>query len=101
MCSATSFTRRWCATGTAIRLACAAPPGSGQPAETVPAFCRDCLAVVPLVRATEGCASCDGGRVIRHSELFDLTLAHIDCDAFYASVEKRDRPELAAKPVIV
>ena len=37
----------------------------------------------------------------RHPELFALTLAHIDCDAFYASVEKRDRPELAAKPVIV
>jgi DNA polymerase-4 len=31
----------------------------------------------------------------------DLTIAHIDCDAFYASVEKRDRPELAARPLIV
>jgi DNA polymerase-4 len=30
-----------------------------------------------------------------------LHIAHIDCDAFYASVEKRDRPELAARPVIV
>jgi DNA polymerase IV len=44
---------------------------------------------------------CGGTRVIAHPELFTLTLAHIDCDAFYASVEKRDRPELAAKPVIV
>ncbi len=36
-----------------------------------------------------------------HRELFELSLAHIDCDAFYASVEKRDNPELANKPVIV
>jgi DNA polymerase-4 len=38
---------------------------------------------------------------VRHAELFDLTVAHLDCDAFYASVEKRDRPELADQPVIV
>jgi DNA polymerase IV len=38
---------------------------------------------------------------VRHDELFALHIAHIDCDAFYASVEKRDRPELAARPVIV
>jgi DNA polymerase IV len=38
---------------------------------------------------------------VRHKELYDLTLAHIDCDAFYAAVEKRDNPELADKPVII
>jgi DNA polymerase IV len=47
------------------------------------------------------CPRCDPGRVVSHPELFSLTIAHIDCDAFYASVEKRDRPELAARPVIV
>ena len=51
-----------------------------------------------------GCAAARAAaatRIVSHPELFDLTIAHIDCDAFYASVEKRDRPELAAQPVIV
>ena len=67
----------------------------------MPALCRDCLAVVDDQGSAIRCPSCDGTRIVRHAELFDLTIAHIDCDAFYASVEKRDRPELAARPVIV
>jgi DNA polymerase-4 len=39
--------------------------------------------------------------VLKHQELFSLSIAHLDCDAFYASVEKRDRPELRDLPVIV
>ena len=39
--------------------------------------------------------------MISHPELFDLSIAHMDCDAFYASVEKRDNPELRDKPVII
>lgn len=39
--------------------------------------------------------------MLAHPELFDLPIAHIDCDSFYASVEKRDHPELAGKPLIV
>jgi DNA polymerase IV len=67
----------------------------------MPALCRDCLAVADDQGSATRCLSCDGARIVRHAELFDLTIAHIDCDAFYASVEKRDRPELAARPVIV
>ncbi|MEP1207939.1 MAG: DNA polymerase IV [Rhizobiaceae bacterium] len=62
-------------------------------------FCRDCL--TPQTAVQRRCEACGGPRVLRHKELFDLTLAHIDCDAFYASVEKRDNPELADQPVIV
>jgi DNA polymerase-4 len=63
----------------------------------MPAFCRDCDAAAE----TAFCPSCGGARIIRHPELFSLAIAHIDCDAFYASVEKRDRPELRDLPVIV
>jgi DNA polymerase IV len=40
-------------------------------------------------------------RIVAHPQLFDLAVAHVDCDAFYAAIEKRDRPELAGLPVIV
>ncbi|EKF41057.1 DNA polymerase IV [Nitratireductor indicus C115] len=39
--------------------------------------------------------------MLRHAELSELSLAHIDCDAFYAAVEKRDNPALRDRPVIV
>ena len=70
--------------------------------------CRDCLLAgyygfTEQEEAASGlsCPSCGGGRVVLHDELFSLTMAHIDCDAFYCSVEKRDNPELKDKPVIV
>jgi DNA polymerase-4 len=47
------------------------------------------------------CPRCRSPRVVSHPELFELSIAHMDCDAFYASVEKRDNPELVDKPVII
>ncbi len=47
------------------------------------------------------CPACGSPRIVRHPELAALSIAHLDCDAFYASVEKRDRPDLRDRPVIV
>jgi DNA polymerase IV len=68
-------------------------------AERPTCFCRDCLR--DLEFATKRCGECGSPRLVRHRVLPSLTLAHIDCDAFYATVEKRDNPELADKPVII
>ncbi|MBS0640517.1 MAG: DNA polymerase IV [Proteobacteria bacterium] len=65
----------------------------------MPALCRDCCLVADTLPPR--CPTCGGHRILAHRSLTTLTIAHIDCDAFYASVEKRDRPELAARPVIV
>lgn len=63
-------------------------------------FCRDCLS--PQKSASmRRCNICGSPRLIRHPELYRLSLAHIDCDAFYASVEKRDNPDLRDKPLII
>ncbi len=65
-------------------------------------LCRDCL------RDHDGddgeprrCPACGSPRLLRHPERDSLSLAHIDCDAFYAAVEKRDDPSLIDKPVII
>jgi DNA polymerase-4 len=67
------------------------------------AVCRDCATLweAPPGASAGRCPQCGGRRVFRHPELASLTLAHIDCDAFYASVEKRDNPAIAGRPVIV
>ena len=49
----------------------------------------------------ERCGACGSPRLIAHRELGTLSIAHVDCDAFYATVEKRGKPELADRPVII
>ncbi len=59
------------------------------------AFCRDCLGPAAAAR----CIRCGSPRIASADP--SLAIAHVDCDAFYASVEKRDRPELADQPLII
>ncbi|MCR5880703.1 DNA polymerase IV [Phenylobacterium sp. J367] len=63
------------------------------------AFCRDCFWTGD--EGVRRCLACGSPRIVAHAELDRLSIAHMDCDAFYASVEKRDRPELRDRPVIV
>jgi len=62
-------------------------------------FCRDCLHQTK--KLSDLCGKCFSPRVINHKELKSLSIAHIDCDAFYASVEKRDNADLKNKPLII
>jgi DNA polymerase-4 len=62
-------------------------------------FCRDCLS--DAADSATRCAACRSPRLARHPELHGLTIAHVDCDAFYATIEKRDNPDIADKPVVV
>jgi DNA polymerase-4 len=72
-------------------------PAPGVSAPTC--FCRDCLG--DLDSKARRCSQCGSPRLARHHALPALSLAHIDCDAFYATVEKRDNPDIADKPVII
>jgi len=69
-----------------------------RPETSMPALCRDCLTEFD---AGARCPKCRSPRILAHAELNSLSIAHMDCDAFYASVEKRDNPELRDHPVIV
>ena len=60
-------------------------------------LCRDC----GLYSSTNKCSACNSLNIISHEEIKILNIAHIDCDSFFCSVEKRDNPEIRNKPVIV
>lgn len=64
-----------------------------------PGFCRDCLTDAP--DKSTRCPACGSPRIMRHIEIQSLCIAHVDCDAFYATIEKRDNPSLADKPLII
>ena len=61
-------------------------------------LCRDCIT---MFEAGGRCPACFSPRLVSHAEMSALAIAHVDCDAFYAAIEKRDNPALADKPVIV
>lgn len=88
-----------------IPAACAVLLGSGLMRDhndhaVLPWLCRDCLDDGDSISQPQ-CPSCGSWKLIRHAELRQLALAHVDCDAFYAAIEKRDNPKLNHKPVIV
>lgn len=63
--------------------------------------CRDCAEDGEAETPPARCPSCGSPRLVAHAELAELNIVHVDCDAFYATIEKRDRPELRDRPVIV
>ena len=63
-------------------------------------LCRDCFTEF-APPAPARCEACGSPRVAAHREIRQLTVAHIDCDAFYAAIEKRDDPTLRDKPIII
>lgn len=66
--------------------------------ENRPGLCRSCACLVP---AGQRCPVCGGKPYLRHAELDSLNIAHLDCDAFFAAIEKRDNPDLQSRPVII
>ena len=72
--------------------------------QNINAICRDCGKTANGTAggaAARACPACGSARLLAHPELFSLSIAHLDCDAFYAAIEKRDNPALADRPVIV
>ncbi len=80
-----------------------APIPPADPAAAIlplPMLCRDCRSL-STGSAGDRCRLCGSRRTIAHAELADLAIAHIDCDAFYAAVEKRDDPSLRGRPLLI
>ncbi len=75
-----------------------AGPRTGAGEAALPGLCLDCTSDPGDGRR---CRRCGSPRLVRHAELHDLRIAHLDCDAFYASIEKRDDPSLTDRPLII
>ena len=78
-----------------------ASSGQDNQSKKTQILCRDCADPIPLSSNPLTCPNCNSRRHISHPSLSELTIAHIDCDAFFCSVEKRDNPALKHKPVVV
>ena len=65
----------------------------------ITSICRECLSTFDS--KVLYCANCESLNLISHKEIERLDIAHVDCDAFYASIEKRDNPKLKNSPVII
>ncbi|HWE75755.1 MAG TPA: DNA polymerase IV [Stellaceae bacterium] len=76
-------------------------PAAPETASLPNSLCRDCGTLAFAEPAPEACGRCGSVRIVAHRELATLAIAHVDCDAFYASVEKRDHPDLIDEPLIV
>jgi len=67
----------------------------------VTTLCRDCVALTIAAARNGRCGKCGSPRQVYHATLDRVSIAHVDCDAFDATVEERDRPGLADRPVII
>ena len=65
----------------------------------MPSLCRTCLTQFETPLAA--CPVCGSDAMLAHPDLARLTIAHIDCDAFFASLEKARYPALKHRPVII
>ena len=66
---------------------------------SLPAVCRDCDWFGEALPGP--CPACGQPALVRHEEAHTASIAHLDCDAFFAAVAKRDDPSLADKPVLI
>jgi len=64
-------------------------------------LCRNCGWTASAPQRPARCGQCGSPRLVAHAELDSLAVAHVDCDAFYASIEKRDDPSLRDRPLII
>ena len=64
-------------------------------------ICRECLKKWDSKKILSKCNFCQSNNVYFHREFNELSIAHLDCDSFYAAVEKRDNKTLKYKPVAV